>query len=143
MSTRKNIVGNTATDIDLKFSQAGKGWATFTVISNEGKDEKATKCVTRCKAFGELAENLAESLGKGMRVIVAGREQTEEWESNGEKRSANVLIVDAIGPDLRFATAKVQRTTKVTSGSGKVTSAPVVSTDPWSAPPATDVEPPW
>lgn len=138
MSTRKHITGNTATEIDLKFSQQGKGWATFTVISNEGKDEKATKCVTRCKAFGELAENVAASITKGTRVIVSGREQTEEWETNGEKRSGNVLIIDSIGPDLRFATAKVERTQR-TGGQ----SSPAASNDPWASVPPSTEEPAW
>lgn len=137
MTTRKNVVGNLASDPELKFSQAGKAWVQFTVISNEGKDDAATKCVTRCKAFGDLAEGIAESLTKGTRVIVHGREVTEEWEKDGEKRSGNVLIVDAIGPDLRFATAKVTRKT-----AAPVASAP--AQDPWAnVPPASEEPAPW
>lgn len=137
MTTRKYIVGNLAGDAELKFSQSGKGWATFTVISNDGKDDNATRCVTRCKAFGELAENIAESIAKGTRVIVHGREVTEEWEKDGEKRSANVLIVDAIGPDLRFATAKVTR-----KSSSAAASAP--AQDPWAnVPPGSEEPAPW
>lgn len=148
MSTRKNIVGNLATDIELKFGQTGKAWAQFAVISNEGKDDKATKTVTRCKLFGDAAENAAESLPKGTRVIIAGREVTEEWDSNGEKRSANVTIVDALGPDLRFATAKVTRSTKSTGSTGGFGNAygfaptPSTESDPWANVPASD-EPPF
>jgi len=135
MSTRKFIVGNLSTEPDLKFSQAGKAWVQFVVISNDGKDDNATRCVTRCKAFGELAENIAESIAKGTRVIVHGREVTEEWEKDGEKRSANVLIVDAIGPDLRFATAKVTR-----KSNAAPTAAP--AQDPWASP-ASEEPAPW
>mgnify|MGYP001953761777 CR=1 FL=1 len=144
MSTRKQVVGNLAFDPELKFGQSGTAWATFTVISNEGKDDKAVKCVTRCKAFGELAENVTASLTKGTRVIVSGREQTEEWDKDGEKRSANVLIVDAIGPDLRYAQAQVTRMTKVMSGSGKVGQvATTSSNDPWASVPPPTEEPAW
>lgn len=138
MSTRKTVVGNTATDIDLKFSQTGKAWATFTVISNDGKDDSAVRCVTRCKVFGDLAENVASSIPKGTRVILSGREQTEDWETNGEKRSGNVLLVDAVGPDLRFASASVTRTQRV--GSSPDASVPV--SDPWATAPA-ESEPPF
>lgn len=137
MSTRKQIVGNLTDVPELRFGQSGKGWATFTVISNDGKDDKATKCVTRCKAFGDIAENAAASLVKGTRVIVIGREQTEEWESNGEKRSGNVVVVDSIGPDLRWATATVTRTDRP--------SVPVVQqsegNDPWASAPGADEAP--
>lgn len=148
MSTRKQIVGGMLADPELKFSQAGKAWATFRVGSDDGKGEDGhykNKCFTACKAFGTIAENIVESLAKGTRVIVEGREVTEEWESNGEKRSMNVLIVDAIGPDLRFATAKVSRNERVMTGSGAVKSTPVRSGDPWAGAPE-PVEPesaPW
>lgn len=132
MSTRKHITGNTTADVDLKFGQSGKAWATVTVISNDGKDEKATKCVTRCKMFGELAENCAESLPAGTRVIIEGREQTEEWEKDGEKRSGNVLIVDSIGPDLRFATAKVSKTARTANPGVSAAQEP----NPWASPPS-------
>lgn len=105
------ITGNMTADPELRWSQSGNAWVTFTVAQNrggkDGKEEKAT--FVRCKAFKELAENIAESLTKGTRVNVTGRLETEEWESNGEKRSALVLIVDTCGPDLRWATARVTR----------------------------------
>lgn len=136
MTTRKYITGNLAGDPELAFSGAGKAWARFTVISNDGKDDNAVKCVTRCKAFGEIAEHVAESLTRGTRVIVHGREVTEEWDKDGEKRSANVLLVDSVGPDLRWATAKVTRTQA---------SAPATpsANDPWASAPAGEENPPW
>ena len=142
MSTRKHIVGNMVREIDLKFSQAGKAWGTFSVATNDGKDEKKTECFTECKVFGDMAESIAESLTKGTRVIVEGREQTEKWESNGENRSRNVLIVDAIGPDLRYATAKVTRkspTSKPASGGFGGQDASPASSDPWASAPTDQV----
>ena len=126
------ITGNATADPDFKHSQAGNGWVTFTVAENQGKDKPTT--FQRCKAFdsrdpnhGQLASNIAETITKGTRVIVSGRIVTEEWETNGEKRSANVLIVDSIGPDLRWATARVAR------NSAQTTSAAQASNDPWGA----------
>ena len=141
MSTRKHIVGNMVREIDLKFSQAGKAWGTFSVATNDGKDEKKTECFTECKVFGDMAESIAESLAKGTRVIVEGREQTEKWESNGENRSRNVLIVDAIGPDLRYATAKVTRTQRQAAGGFGGQDASPAPSDPWASAPATDSAP--
>ena len=137
MTINLPVVGNITSAPELKFSQAGKAWATFTIADNrkDGETEKAT--FVRCKAFGELAEHITESIDKGCRVVALGRLTQEDWETNGEKRSAMVLIVDAIGPDLRFATAKVTRTPK--SGSGF--NAPPAD-DPWaSAPVDTDTPP--
>lgn len=142
MSTRKQIVGNMTADPEFAFSQHNKAWARFRVASTEGKDDSKRTCYTACKAFGEMAENIAESLTKGMRVIVSGREQTEEWETNGEKRSANVLIVDSIGPDLRYATAKVTRNSKPTPSNSKSWSNEPAN-GPWASAPD-PVEPaPW
>lgn len=143
MSTRKHIVGNMTRDIDLKYSQAGKPWGVFSVASNDGKDDSKTECFTDCKVFGDMAENVAASLSKGSRVILEGREQTEKWESNGEQRSRNVLIVDAIGPDLRFATARVERTSTVMTGSGQVKSTPVTTSGWDSVPPSNEEPAPW
>lgn len=127
MSKRVNIVGNMTGAPELKFGQSGKSWATFTVATNEGKDDNKRSSFTRCKVFGDMAEHVSESLDRGMRVIVQGREFTEEWEANGEKRSANVLIVDGIGPDLRWATARVARNER------NATTPPPPGDDPWAA----------
>jgi single-strand DNA-binding protein len=60
--------------------------------------------------FGQHAENIASSMEKGMEVVVTGRPRTESWEKDGQKHSKNVLLVDSIGPALRFATARVEKT---------------------------------
>lgn len=89
-------------------------------------------------AFDQAAENIAETLQRGMEVVVSGRLRTESWETKeGEKRSTPSLLIDSIGPSLRFATAKV---TKASGGSGsgrqdfnqaQQQSAPAA--DPWAS----------
>lgn len=70
------------------------------------------------KVFGQHAQNLADSLEKGMEVVVSGRLKTERWETReGEKRSGPSLLIDSIGPSLRFATARVEKAGG--SGAGK------------------------
>src|SRR5690606_22805965 len=91
----------------------------------------------RCSAWRDFAENIASSLSKGTRVVVTGDLVQRSWEQDGQKRSVVELEVESVGPDLRFATAKVERTQR-TGGQ----SAPAASNDPWAAPPATD-EPPF
>jgi single-strand DNA-binding protein len=81
--------------------------------SGEWKDDAT--CFLDGKAFGQAAENLAETLSRGLEAVVSGRLKTEEWEKNGERKSKMVLLIDAIGPSLRSASAKV---TKVGSGGG-------------------------
>ena len=68
------------------------------------------------KAFGPAAENIAETLSRGLEVVVSGRMKTDSWEKDGEKRSRPELLLDSIGPSLRNATAKVQ---KAGGGSGQ------------------------
>lgn len=127
------ITGNITADPELRFSKAGNGWVTFTVAENRKDGEQESSTFQRCKAFSgkssQLADNIAESLRKGTRVIVAGRLTTEEWEANGEKRTANVLIVDSIGADLRWATAKVARNSRDAMPTAP---SPSTSSDPWA-----------
>src|SRR5262245_20355009 len=81
-----------------------------------------------CTAWRELAEHTAESLRKGLRVVVTGRLRLSRWETeDGEKRSAYGLDVDEVGPSLRFATATVKRAGRARDGAG---SHPV--DDPWA-----------
>ncbi|BDZ62437.1 hypothetical protein GCM10025873_22280 [Demequina sediminis] len=108
----------------------------------------------RCSLWREAAENVAESLTKGMRVIVTGRLVSRSWEANGEKRSVTEMQVDEVGPSLRYATAKVTRTQRGgqggggfgggNSGGGGYGGSPAggSSNDPWASAPASD-EPPF
>lgn len=117
------VVGNLTADPELRFTPSGAAVANFTVAStprtfdrqtNEWKDGEAL--FLRCSVWRQAAENVAESLQRGMQVIVQGRLKQRSYETKeGEKRTAYELEVDEIGPSLRFATAKV---TKVGRGGG-------------------------
>jgi single-strand DNA-binding protein len=109
------VVGNLTGDPELKFTSSGVGVASFTVASTprvfdkasgEWKDQEAL--FLRCSAWRELAENLVESLTRGMRVIVSGRLRQRSFETAaGEKRTVVELEVDEVGPSLRYAKATV------------------------------------
>ena len=111
------IVGNLTADPELRFTQAGTAVASFTVASTPrtfnrqtNQWEDGTALFLRCSAWRQLGENCAESLKKGMRVIVSGRLVQNNWQSReGERRSSVEVQVDEIGPSLRYATAQVQR----------------------------------
>lgn len=111
------VIGNLTADPELRYTQSGQAVANFTVAStprtfdkssNEWKDGDAL--FMRCNVWRQLAENVAESLTRGSRVIVQGRLRQRSFETReGEKRTVMELEVDAVGPDLRYATAKVNR----------------------------------
>lgn len=107
------VVGS-ITEPELKFSQAGKAIATFGLAQNhrerDGDDWKDGEPTWfRVSVFGPMAENVVESLEKGNRVIVQGRMKTNAWEKDGEKRTSLEIMADAVGPELRWATAKPVR----------------------------------
>lgn len=145
--TQITVVGNLTADPELKFIQSGAAVVNFTVAStprtfdrnaNDWKD--GDTLFLRCSMWREAAENVAESLTKGMRVIVTGRLVSRSYETNGEKRTVNEIQVDEVGPSLRYATAKVQRTQR--SGGASGGGAPSAADDPWATAPASD-EPPF
>ena len=117
------VVGNLTADPELRFTPSGAAVANFTVAStprmfdrqtNEWKDGEAL--FMRCNVWRQAAENVAESLTRGARVVVTGRLKQRSYETReGEKRTVIELEVDEIGPSLRYATAKVN---KVSRGSG-------------------------
>jgi single-strand DNA-binding protein len=117
------VVGNLTADPELRFTPSGAAVANFTVAStprmfdrqtNEWKDGEAL--FLRCSIWRQAAENVAESLTRGARVVVTGRLKQRSFETKeGEKRTVVELEVDEIGPSLRYATAKVN---KVSRGSG-------------------------
>jgi len=118
------VVGNLTADPELRFTPSGAAVANFTVAStprqfdrqsNEWKD--GDTLFMRCSIWREAAENVAESLTKGTRVIVQGRLVQRSYETReGEKRTVVELQVDEIGASLRYATAKVTRSQR--SGGG-------------------------
>ncbi|MBF6176375.1 single-stranded DNA-binding protein [Nocardia blacklockiae] len=120
------VIGNLTADPELRFTPAGAAVANFTVAStprvfdrnsNEWKDGEAL--FLRCNIWREAAENVAESLTRGARVIVSGRLKQRSFETReGEKRTVVELEVDEIGPSLRYATAKVNKTSRGGGGFG-------------------------
>lgn len=112
------VIGNLTADPELRFTPAGAAVANFTIAStprefdrqsNEWKDGEAL--FLRASVWREAAENVAETLTKGMRVIAQGRLRSRSYDTKeGERRTVMELEVDEIGPSLRFASAKVTRT---------------------------------
>jgi single-strand DNA-binding protein len=119
------VIGNLTDDPELRFTPSGAAVAKFRVAStprfldrqtNEWKDGEPL--FLTCNVWRQAAENCAESLQRGARVIVTGRLRQRSYETReGEKRTVMELEVDEIGPSLRYATAKVQKMSR-SSGSG-------------------------
>ena len=142
------VVGNLTGDPELRFTPNGQPVASFTVASttrvldrgtNEWKD--GDTLFLRCSVWRQYAENVAESLTKGTRVIVTGRLKQRSYETKeGEKRTVVEMEVDDVGPALRNATAKVTRAARSEGGFSGGGSMP--ADDPWAAAPSND-EPPF
>ncbi|RTE49794.1 single-stranded DNA-binding protein [Actinobaculum sp. 352] len=116
------VVGNLTADPELRYVASGTPVASFTVAStprtlnrqtNQWEDGEAM--FIRCSVWREYGENVAESLTKGMRVIVTGRLTVRSYEYNGQQRTSLEMQVDEVGPALRYARAQV---TKVSGGRG-------------------------
>ena len=146
--TTITVIGNLTNDPELRFTPSGSAVANFTVAStprtfdrqaNEWKDGETL--FLRASVWREAAENVAESLTKGMRVIISGRLKSRSYETKeGEKRTVIELEVDEIGPSLRYANAKVNRTERSNNlgggnagsfGNQPSTGQPVQQDDPW------------
>ncbi|MBX6390664.1 MAG: single-stranded DNA-binding protein [Frankia sp.] len=120
------VVGNLTGDPELRFLPNGAAVASFTVASTPRVLDRATNewkdgepLFLRCSIWRQAAENVAESLTKGARVIVQGRLKQRSFETReGEKRTVIELDVDEIGPSLRYATAKVVRAARGGGGGG-------------------------
>jgi len=108
-----SLVGNLTGDPKLIFGDSGKARATFSVAVNEGQGETEKTHFVNVTAFGTLAENIADSLSKGQRVVVVGRLNTysKDVTIDGDDKSLTMVsfTASAIGPDLRWATAKVTK----------------------------------
>ena len=111
------VVGNLVADPEPRVSQAGKPWVTFRIASTPRVRDKQSgdwsdgePLWLGCRAYGDMADNIAASLAKGQRVLVQGRlTQRSYTDSQGQQRTSLDLEVEEIGPSLRFATASVQR----------------------------------
>jgi single-strand DNA-binding protein len=124
--TTITIIGNLVNDPELRYTPTGQAVATFRVAStprfmdrqtNEWKD--GDSLFLSCNVWRQAAENVAESLQRGMRVIVSGRLRQRSYETKeGEKRTVYEVEVDEVGPSLRNASAKVNKSARSGSGSG-------------------------
>ena len=133
------IVGNLTADVDLKFTSGGKAVANFSIASTprvkdssgEWKDGEAL--FMRCSIWRDAAENVAETLTRGTRVIAVGRlKQRSFTAKDGEKRTSIELEVDEIGPSLRYARAKVEKVGKG-AGGGSYVKQEATQGDPWGS----------
>jgi len=124
--TTVTVVGNLTGDPDLRFTPGGSAVANFTVASTprvldreSGTWRDGDSLFLRCSLWREYAENVAESLVRGTRVVVHGRLRQRSYDTKeGEKRTVVELEVDEIGPSLRYATAKVTKAIRLASGEG-------------------------
>ena len=145
--TQITLVGNLVDDPELRFTPSGAAVANFRIAStprtfdrqaNEWKDGEAL--FLSCSVWRQAAENVAESLQKGMRVVVQGNLRSRQYETReGEKRTVFEIQVDEVGPSLKYATAKVTRTQRSGGSSygggqqGGGQGAPS-DNDPWATP---------
>ena len=119
------IVGNLTGDPELRYVSSGTPVASFTVASTPRTLNRQTQqwedgeaMFIRCSVWREYGENVAESLAKGMRVLVTGRLTVRSYEYNGQQRTSLEMQVDEIGPSLRYARAQVTKVTGGGSGGG-------------------------
>jgi single-strand DNA-binding protein len=123
--TTITVIGNLTDDPELRFTPSGAAVAKFRIASTprtldraSGEWKDGEPLFLACSVWRQAAENVAESLQRGSRVIVSGRLRQRSYETKeGEKRTVYELEVDEIGPSLRYATAKVQKMSR-SSGSG-------------------------
>jgi single-strand DNA-binding protein len=124
--TTITIIGNLVNDPELRYTPTGQAVATFRVASTPRYMDRATNewkdgdsLFLSCNVWRQAAENVAESLQRGMRVIVSGRLRQRSYETKeGEKRTVYEIEVDEVGPSLRNASAKVSRSTRASGGGG-------------------------
>lgn len=151
------VIGNLTSDPELRFTPGGDAVANFTIAStprtfdrnaNEWKDGESL--FLRSSVWREVAENVAESLTKGMRVIASGFLKQRSYEKDGEKRTVIEFEVQEIGPSLKYANAKVNRTQRGNGNSGgqqqgNWNKPAAAAADPggWGNGPATGQEPPF
>src|SRR5271155_3972411 len=124
--TQITVIGNLVDDPQLRYTATGQAVASFRLAStprfldratNEWKDGESL--FMSCSVWRQAAENVAESLQRGMRVIVSGRLKQRSYETKeGEKRTVYEVEVDDVGPSLRNASAKVVRSSRATGGQG-------------------------
>ena len=138
--TNITLIGNLVDDPELRFTPSGAAVAKFRIAStpryldkqtNEWKDGESL--FLSCNVWRQAAENVAESLQRGMRVIVSGRLKQRSYETKeGEKRTVYEVEVDEVGPSLKSATAKVVKTQRG-AGAGGFGGGAAADNDPWAS----------
>lgn len=136
--TTITVIGNLTADPELRFTPAGAAVANFTVASTPRSFDKASgewkdgdALFLRCSVWRQAAENVAESLTRGARIIVSGRLVQRSYETKeGEKRTVMELQVDEVGPSLKYAMAKVNKVSR--DGAASASSS---ADDPWGTEP--------
>ena len=151
--TTITIVGNMVDDASLRFTPSGAAVATFTIASTPRTFDRASgewvdgdAMFLTCQVWRQAAENVAETLTKGMRVIVQGRLKSRTYETrDGNRRTVFEVECDEVGPSLRYATATINR---VTSGGAPATTRPAQQPtprpkvdDPWAVNTASEEAP--
>jgi single-strand DNA-binding protein len=134
------VVGNLTRDPEMRYTASGNSTVSFGVAVNRSwRNQQTNEWEERTSFFNivcwqQLADNVAASLKKGMRVVATGRLEQRSWETDqGEKRSVVEIVADEVGPSLRFATAEVHRVERSGPGDGAPARgpqpAPVPATD--------------
>lgn len=145
------VVGNLTNDPDLRFTPSGSAVANFSLAQTPRKFNSDTRKwedsgepnFFRCNVWNQQAENVAESLKRGTRVIVVGKLRTEKYERNNETvTSTNNLDIEHIGPSLAFATVEVKRNAGGGGGENNFRGGNTSSSRPAASEPA-DSEPPF
>jgi single-strand DNA-binding protein len=139
--TQITIVGNLVDDPELRFTPNGQAVAKFRIASTprfrdqqSGEWKDGESLFLTCNVWRQAAENCAESLQRGMRVIVQGRLKQRSYETKeGEKRTVFEVEVDEVGPSLRSATAKVNKASRGPGGGGGFGAGGSGADDPWAS----------
>ncbi len=125
MSSNVTLIGNITRDPELRYTAGGQAIATFGIAVNRRWQNRQTQAWEESTSFfdvvcwGDLGTNVADSLGKGDRVIVTGRLEQRSWETqDGEKRSKIEVVADEVGPSVRWATARPEKTDRRGPGQG-------------------------
>ncbi|MFF4044961.1 single-stranded DNA-binding protein [Streptomyces sp. NPDC001816] len=145
------LVGNLTDDPELKFTEGGAALAKFTIAvtprsfdrnTNQWKD--GTTAFYRCAAWRALAEHVAESLGKGSRVVAMGRMRQHDWTTDqGEKRSMLAVEIDDIGASVRFTTVQINGKRPAQNGPAGDDAWATANAAPGSASASEGAEPPF
>lgn len=137
-----SVCGNATNDAEIRFLATGAAVASFSLactprMKKGDQWEDGETVFYRVTAWRQMAENVGESVRKGMRVVVTGRLKVRTYEKDGERRTSVEIDAEHCGPDLRYATATVA---KIQRSSGDTTGG---SQDPWADVPPPDAEPPF